>query len=431
MTETATNGSGAAAEVIVVGGGPAGAATAYMLARSGIDVLVVDRAHFPRDKPCAEYVSPQASRILCDMGALEEIEAAGAAHLSGMMVRAPSGTTFRGNFAAEHGFRGFRDRGLALRRPVFDTILLRRAAAAGARVMEGVTVTDVSRDPRGRITGIQVRESPDAESNGGPATEFSGRITVGADGLRSVIARRAGLARHRLWPRRVAFVTHYDGVSGMGSAGEMHVEHDGYIGLADVGNGETNVALVVPARLARGAGSDRVGFLSSWIGRRPHLVPRFHGAQRTSPVRATGPFAQHARRGWTRGAALVGDAADFFDPFTGEGIYAALRGAELLTPYLYAAVRSNSGRDADIALAAYDRCRVREFRGKWMVEQLVAAAVSQPAILEQAAQVLARRPEMADLFVGVTGDFVPPAEILRMRYLLRLLLPTWLPHRAV
>ena len=102
---------GGPADVIVVGGGPAGAATAWMLARAGIDVLLLERARFPRDKPCAEYVSPEASRILAELGVLEKLESSGAAQLSGMIVRAPSGITFRGEFAASHGFRGFRDRG--------------------------------------------------------------------------------------------------------------------------------------------------------------------------------------------------------------------------------------------------------------------------------------------------------------------------------
>ena len=80
-----------AAQVIVVGGGPAGAATAFHLARAGIHVTILDRAHFPRDKPCSEYMSPQASRILDEMGVLEQIERSGAAHLAGMRVHAPDG----------------------------------------------------------------------------------------------------------------------------------------------------------------------------------------------------------------------------------------------------------------------------------------------------------------------------------------------------
>jgi flavin-dependent dehydrogenase len=117
----------------------------------------------------------------------------------------------------------------------------------------------------------------------------------------------------------------------------------------------------------------------------------------------------------------VGDAADFFDPFTGEGIYAALRGGELLVPHLLDALADPARGDA--ALAAYERERRRAFRAKWLVERLVGAAVGLPPLLDHAARALARRKDMADLLVGVTGDFVPPREVLRPGYLLRLLLP--------
>src|SRR3954462_332585 len=106
------------AEVLVVGGGPAGSSVACALARMGVDVLIVDRARFPRPKPCAEYLSPEASRILADMGALEEVEQSGAAALAGIRVRAPNGSIIAGDFAASHGFRGFSDRGLSVRREV-------------------------------------------------------------------------------------------------------------------------------------------------------------------------------------------------------------------------------------------------------------------------------------------------------------------------
>src|SRR5688500_18661440 len=121
-------------DVVVVGGGPAGAATAWFLSSAGIDVTIVDRATFPRDKVCAEYLSPQASRILDAMGALATIERAGAAQLGGMLVRAPNGEHIRGDFAAEHGFSGFRDRGLAIRRHVLDEILLSQAQIGRAHV---------------------------------------------------------------------------------------------------------------------------------------------------------------------------------------------------------------------------------------------------------------------------------------------------------
>ncbi len=403
------------AEVLVIGGGPAGSATAFFLARAGVDVIVVDRARFPRDKPCAEYLSPQASRILHEMELLDVVEQAGAARLRGMKVRAPNGSVIHGEFAAAHGFRGFRDQGLALRRLYLDDLLLARARAVGARVLEEVTVRDVLRDGHGRTTGVTV-DTPAGRR------ELHARLVVGADGLRSVVGRRLDLTRVGRFPRRLALVAHYRGVGAMGDCGEMHVDDSGYVGLADVGGGITNVAVVVPVGGAKAIAGDPDAFLTRWLAERPHLACRFEGAERLTSVSATGPFNSRAARAWAPGVALVGDAADFFDPFTGEGIYAALRGGELLTTYAFEAARAATGTRADIALAAYDRARRAEFRGKWLVERIVGTAIAFPALLNRAADVLARRPDMADLLVGVTGDFVPPREVLRPAFLLQLLL---------
>ncbi|MDQ3949915.1 MAG: hypothetical protein M3282_06190, partial [Gemmatimonadota bacterium] len=148
---------------------------------------------------------------------------------------------------------------------------------------------------------------------------------------------------------------------------------------------------------------------------------RFTNAERVSPVLATGPFASYARRAWAPGAALVGDAADFFDPFTGEGIYAALRGGEMLAAHLLAAGSVADRAAVDGALRAYDRARRREFGGKWIVERLIGTAVASCFLMNRAARALAARRDLADLLVGVTGDFVPPRELLRPRFLLRLL----------
>ena len=403
-------------DVLVVGAGPAGSSAAWHLAREGAHVMVLDRAKFPREKPCAEYLSPEASRILSAMGALEACEAAGAAHLAGMVIRAPNGARIRGEFAAAHGFRAFRDRGLALRRPVLDSILLERARAAGAEVREGEQVISVLRDTRGAVCGARVRGAE------GEERDIRARLVIGADGLRSTIARRIGVARHALGPRRLAFIGHYREVEGMTDYGEIHVDREGYAGFADVGHGLTNVAVVVPRASVRGnVAGNPSAFLERWIAARPHLAPRMASAKRATTVRVTGPFAVHASRAWGPGVALVGDAADFFDPFTGEGIYAALRGGELLAPYALESLAADRPRDADAALREYDRARRRAFRCKWAIERLVALAVGAPALLDRAASTLEASPAMANLFVGVAGDFVPAREVLRPGYLAKLI----------
>ena len=402
------------AEVIVVGGGPAGASTAWALAREGVDVLVLDRARFPRDKVCAEYLSPQASRILSDMQVLDEIERTNPAHLAGMRVRAPNGLVANGEFASNHGFHGFRDKGLAIRRTVLDEIVLGGARKAGARVEEGVRVTDIARNGSDRVSGVTVI------GPGGETRTLRGRYVVGADGLRSVIGRRLGLVKtSRIWPRRIALVAHYRKVQGVTDMGEMHVDYDGYFGIVDVGDGKMNVAVVIPQSRAKRIGEDKTSFFEQWIASRPHLAERFVGAERITPVRATGPFATASRRAWAPGAALVGDAADFFDPFTGEGIYAALRGGELLAPHLLEALE-RSPADERRVLSGYDFARKREFGGKWKLERIVGMAIAYPYFLNNAAKVLSRRKDMADLLVGVAGDFVPPRMVLTPRFIFSL-----------
>jgi flavin-dependent dehydrogenase len=391
------------ADVLIVGGGPAGSSLAFALARRGVDVLLADRARFPRPKPCAEYLSPEASRVLDAMGALGRVERSGAAALSGVRVRAPNGLVIAGDFVAQHGFRAYADRGLSVRREVLDEILFDCARAAGARVVEGLRITDLVRDSSGRVIGAKQG-----------ASELRARFTIGADGLRSVVARRLGLSRATRWPRRLALVTHYTGVREVGEQGEMHVERDGYVGIADVGHGATTVALVVPAARARDISPNRAAFLERWIRSRPHLAARFSGAERVSPVVATGPFGSNSRRAWAPGAALVGDAADFFDPFTGEGIYAALRGGELLSDALVEALGARDGGEE--ALRAYDRARRKEFGGKWIVERVIGAVIGWPPLINRAAKRLSARKDLADLLIGVTGNFVPASEVVRWSY---------------
>jgi flavin-dependent dehydrogenase len=399
-------------DVLIVGTGPGGSAAAARFARAGFSVTAVDRAAFPRDKACSEYMSPEAVRLLDRLGVVPRLEAAGAAPLHGTRVIAAGGSRLHGRFA-HAGVTPFRPTGLSLSRRLLDDTLVAAARAAGATVLERTAVEALLYD-RGAVGGAVVRDAD------GQRHALRARLTIGADGLRSLVARRIGRRRHGR-PRRLAFVAHVDGVTGMGDSAEMHVGRHGYVGLNPIGGGRTNVALVMPAERGGEARGRMEAFLLEALRAFPGLYERVAAGALARRVLATGPFAAWSRRVTVDGAALVGDAADFFDPFTGEGIYSALRGAELLAEAAVPALE-RPGSVTAVDLAGYRRARRRAFAGKWAVERLIGYGMLFPALFDRAVARLGRRAGMADTLIGVTADFVPARHVLNPLFLARMIL---------
>jgi flavin-dependent dehydrogenase len=393
-------------DVLIAGAGPAGAAAALRLARAGFRVAAVDRARFPREKICSEYMSPEGVRHLAALGVLDTVERAGGHPIQGTMVEAPRGSRLTGLFALA-GTAPFRVAGLSVTRRILDHALVEAARGAGATVMEGTTVQGVLLE-NGAVVGLAVR------SDDGAGRELRARLTIGADGLHSLVARAIGGRRFGSL-RRYAFVAHVEGVPGLSDTAEMHVAADGYVGINPLGGGLANVALVVPrerAALARGRPET---FFLEQLEQFPGVRGRVRAGSIVRAVLVTGPFAAWSRRVVTAGALLTGDAADFFDPFTGEGICAALRGSELLESTVQTAL-ARPGPLSAASLAPYARARRRAFFGKWMVERAIGYAMLAPAMFDRAVGRLERR-GLAHTLIGVTGDFVPPRAVLNPVFL--------------
>jgi 2-polyprenyl-6-methoxyphenol hydroxylase-like FAD-dependent oxidoreductase len=377
----------------------------------------VDRALFPRSKACAEYLSPEAGRDLEALGVVERVEAAAPARLRGFRLVSDDGRSVTGYYAGIPGHTPYRPFGYALPRAVLDAIVLDAARDAGATVREGVSCERLEWSGRS-VTGAVLRD-------GARTTAVRAQVVVGADGLHSRVARQLGVARAGR-PRRIALVAHLSGVANVTDVGEMFAQRGWYVGLADVGGGLTNVAMAVPLRSARGAGAgggagrNPERFLRAQLARIPELRERCAGAVVAREVMVTGPFARHASRVVHDGALLVGDAADFFDPFTGEGMFAALRGGRLAAAAIATALAS--GDTSRTALAPYAAARRRAFRGKWMLERLVGLGSVQPHLMRRFTRRLARRPSIANLWVSAAGDSVPVGELFRPRNLVPLLL---------
>jgi flavin-dependent dehydrogenase len=399
-------------DVLVAGAGPAGSATAALLARSGYSVLAIDRASFPRDKACSEYMSPETVRILSRLGVVETLEKAGAVALEGMKVRVGSGATAHGRFALA-GHQPFRPTGLSISRRILDHELVVAARAAGAQVLEQTRIEELLYDG-GAVAGGVVRVKS------GPRLSIRARLTIGADGLRSVVARRIGRRTHGR-PGRVAFVAHVAGVQGMGPSAELHFGETGLVGLNAIGQDRTNVTLVVPTHRAKSARGRVEQFFSDGVAEFPVVRERMASGEVQGAVLATGPFAARSRPVVAPGAMLVGDAADFFDPVTGDGIYSALRGAELATEAAIEAL-SRPGLLTVDRLSQYLQTRRRVFAGKWMVERMIGYTIEFPRFLERVVSRAGRRERVAHTIIGVAGGFVPAREILNPIFLARMVL---------
>lgn len=400
------------ADVLVVGAGPAGSASAAFLASRGLDVVAVDRAAFPRDKACSEYLSPEAVRVLDRLGVVPDLEHAGACPLAGTVVQGPRGARLHGLFAQARPRPG-RPTGLSVPRRILDARLVEAARDAGARICERTVLEDLLYD-RGAVAGAVVRDP-------GGRRFVRARLTVGADGLRSLVAQRLGARGSGNRLRRFAFVAHVEGVRDLGDSAEMHVGSRGYVGMNRIGPDLANVALVVPAALAAGARGRAADFFFHALEQFPGVQGRVDRRRTRRRVLATGPFAAWSRRVIADGALLVGDAADFFDPFTGEGISAALRGSELVAEHGAAALAA-PGPVGVRRLAPYAAARRRAFAGKWIVERLIGHAMAWPALFDRAVERLGRRGDMAHTLIGVTGDFVPARAVLNPVFLARMVL---------
>lgn len=397
------------AEVIIVGAGPAGSAAATHLADAGHRVLLLDRAAFPRHKACSDYVNPGGVQLLAELGVLNDIRRAGAHHLETMTVHAPDGRRFDLTFGRAEPGRA----AIGLTRYRLDHLLLERARAAGAIFVERAHVRQVICE-NGRVTGVEATINGTRERLHAP-------IVIGADGHHSSVTRALDLDVPLRWPRKTGLAAHYRGVTGLGQFGEMHVAPNVYAGLAPLEDGLTNVAFVTHVATVAGRPGSIDDLFRETLNTIPEVARKLAAAERVGPIRGVGGMARRARRTTGNGFLLIGDAASFLDPFTGEGVYEALLGAKLAAPVISRALRANDTSAA--ALDPYRVARRRALTAKREVCWIVQGIINTPALMNYVTARLAQRDELGRTLGGVLGNFQPAARALSPVFLARLLRP--------
>jgi geranylgeranyl reductase family protein len=407
-------------EVLVVGGGPAGSAAAAALASRGREVLLLDRARFPRPKPCGEYMSPACYELLAELGVADALWPRGLHPHRRLVLRAPDG--FGLSVPLDEVIASSREprattakpTAFALDRATFDHALLEHARARGVRVWEGVPVRRAIREAE-RVAGVEATVD-------GAARTIRARLVIAADGARSTLARRLGLARRAGRHRKFGLVARYGDVThAVPDAVEMHVHAPGYCGFALEANGEANVGMVVDGAEVSRMGGDPSGYFAATLPRFAGIAAQLRGARRLGKVATVGPIAAATVRQSGHGVLLIGDAAGFYDPFTGQGITFALQTARLA-----AAVADSALAEGDLSawrLAAYDRARAALLGPKVQVHRAIQAFMARPAWFGAALRRLEARPALARRLIGVTADLCPPETVWSLDYLARLARP--------
>ncbi len=373
------------ADVVVVGAGPSGAATALLLARAGHRTIVLDRARFPRDKACGEGLMPSGVAVLRRLGLLDALLAAEAPRLHSVSYRLRGHpVTATAPFPAPPG--GGPAWGLGVRRLRFDALV---AAALrvepGVTLVEGVRATGLSRDRRGGITGVLTEQAA-----------VTARAVVAADGLHSPMRRAAGWTSPAAAGGRYGLAGHWrvDSRAMPGITVTFAPGHEWY--QAPVGSDELLVSVLGDRARVGSIARDYAGAVRS-------ALPEIAAAEPVGRPLAAGLFRQRPRRVAGDRLFLVGDAAGYDDPTTGEGIAIGLLAAERLAVHLDATL---SGRVSPAAAAAaYTLEHGRLWRDRRRLTRLALLMARHPGAGRRAIDRAADRPAALEALLGVNCGY--------------------------
>ena len=398
------------ADVVVVGAGPAGSRAAWHLAARGLDVVVLEKALFPREKVCGDGLTPRAVKALDDMG-VDTSPAAGWVRHKGLRVFG-GGQVIEVDWPTLSRWPGF---SLARPRKDLDAMLAAHAQAAGARVEFGVTVTEPLLDDAGRVAGVHAQVGPDKE----PVT-WHAPLVVSAEGLSGRLAKAVGLVRREDRPLGVAVRRYistprshdpyldisFDLTADGPSADSM----PGYGWSFGMGDGTANVGFgLLDTRRARDDGDHRAVF-RRWLSTLPSEW-ELDEEHAVTPVRGAGlPMALHRQPAYTRGLLLAGDAAGVVNPFNGEGISYALETGQLAAETAAEALRRPAGPAREEILRRYPARLRAEYGGHHRLGMGFLALLSHPGLVRFATTHGLKRPPLVRAALRLMGNLTDGAD---------------------
>ncbi|MFF3853313.1 geranylgeranyl reductase family protein [Micromonospora sp. NPDC002575] len=370
------------ADVIVVGAGPGGSATAYHLARHGVRVLLLEKTEFPREKVCGDGLTPRAVRQLIRMGVDTSTEA-GWLHNRGLRVIG-GGVRLELDWPDLASFPNY---GLVRTRLDFDDLLAQRAVSAGAKLRTSVNVTGPVLDADDRVVGVVAEVGPEKE----PAT-FRAPLVVAADGVSGRFPLALGLAKREDRPIGVAVRRYYRSpakhdddyleswleLRGKGN-GELL---PGYGWIFGLGDGRVNAGLgILNSSTAFGKTNYR-RLLTDWLANTPQDWGLADEANAEGPILGAAlPMGFNRVPHYTRGVLLVGDSGGMVNPFNGEGIAYAMESGELAAEVAVQALARPAGAERERALLAYPQELKARFGGYYRLGGIFVKLIGRPEIM--------------------------------------------------
>jgi menaquinone-9 beta-reductase len=329
-------------DVAIVGGGPAGSSCAAFCAIAGLQSVVLDREKFPREKVCGDCLNPSCWPVLDRLELADRVRHLPHSKLCSVEFIAIDGRKVIVDLPSGAGCE------ISVKRSLFDDLLLRRACELGADVHEQTTVTGLSRNGDWKI-----------ETASGQT--FHARMLIGADGRNSTVAHLCNLLP-RPARERVALQAHIQLPRDFGNRIVLQFLREGYSGQAPVNESQLNLCLVgTPPTISK---------LRRWAERQFQL-PTDQGWRTITPLTRSPVPSVHEN------LFFIGDAARVVEPFTGEGIYYALRSGELAANAVAKIVR---GENRQLALRNFTRAYSGMYRRRLWINRLSRATVLRPQL---------------------------------------------------
>ncbi|MFB9683374.1 geranylgeranyl reductase family protein [Amycolatopsis plumensis] len=371
------------AEVIVVGAGPAGSTVATYLARAGVDVLLLEKTEFPREKVCGDGLTPRGVKQLIDLG-IDTSEEAGWVHSRGLRI-------LTGDLTLELDWpdlTSYPPYGVSRTRHDFDDLLAKLAVKAGARLYERTTVTSAITNPSGRVVGVEAKVGPEKTP-----VKYYAPLVLACDGVSARLALSVGIQKNEKRPMGVAVRQYYKSPRHDDPFIEGHLELwdksdprnpkllPGYGWAFPLGDGTVNVGLGMLSTSASFRNTDYRALLRQWLDG----TPEEWGYREENAIGKVGgaglPMGFNRTPHYRDGLLLLGDAGGMVSPFNGEGISAAMESAQIAAEVVVQALARREGPSRERALEAYPRAVGELMGGYYALGNVFAKIIGKPKIM--------------------------------------------------